>query len=167
MSNNVPFKQSIGNALSDQPEAVRRDYQARLDAAFGPVGGTRPADRDLGALSGLFGPEVQFLLNALANTIRAGLARSPREVMDRGDMKRPYVLGPGGYEYFPTWSFWGSTKVHLHNTGSLPTTILVNEVRIQLEPGQEKDEEGRWAAFPVRVVNTNESVGSEVTVVVS
>jgi hypothetical protein len=79
-------------------------------------------------------------------------------------MRQDYVFGPGHVEYFPTWSFWGRTFVRMRNTGSVPTVVMINEDRFHLDPGQETVKDGLWAAFPIRVVNTIEDPGSQVTV---
>jgi hypothetical protein len=84
--------------------------------------------------------------------------------VSKADMNREYALGPGHYEIFPTWSFWGETNVRIVNTGAVPTTVLVNDQRFHLNPGEATTVPGKWAAFPVRVTNTSELPNSEVHV---
>lgn len=160
-----------GNALSDQPPQVRETMLAQLRGGtppqWSPTTAQAPAaSRSTPTDARGFDPALLGALASLIETVaglvihRTGSARS----IDRGEMKREYVFGPGHVEYFPTWSFWGRTFVHMKNSGSVPTVVTINEDRIQLEPGQETVKDGLWAAFPIRVVNTNESVGSQVTV---
>lgn len=166
-----------GNGLSDQPEAVRQQLlgqaPARLEsrAAAGPgaqPGGEAPSlQRWL--VDPRVGPAIVKLIDAISQAAATlGASRSePVAAGSRGEMKREYVMGPGHVEYFPTWSFWGRTFVRMVNTGTVPTVMTINEDRFHLNPGEATTKDGLWAAFPIRVVNTSELPGSQVSVTVT
>lgn len=107
---------------------------------------------------------IQMFGNLLGQVIGAIAPRNKAIALDKGEMKREYVLQNGHFEVFPTWSFWGETFVRLDNTGSVPTVAIVGDQRIHLNPGEGTTTSGRWAAFPVRVMNTSESPGAQLTV---
>jgi hypothetical protein len=157
-----PFTNYRGNALSDQPPHVREAILAQLDATRSgkPPVASNVDPRGLDpALIGAITAIVESVVGLLRNRSPLGSGS-----LDRGEMKRDYILGPGAIEYFPTWSFWGRTFVRMINTGSEPTVVMVNEDRFHLNPGEQTDKDGQWAAFPIRVVNTIELPGSQVTV---
>ena len=82
----------------------------------------------------------------------------------KGGFNEDYRLGPGRFETFPTWSFWGETKYSMTNTGSVPTVVLANDRRYHLNPQEGTEDSGKFAAFPLRIINTIELPGSEVTI---
>lgn len=188
---------SGGNALSEQPLEVQRVINAQLASGglasasraelaskFDPqilqlLGGL------LTQVLGAFGQQrtqntgkkfdpallttfADLLSQILGVAITKSAARSMTSAPEnRGEMQREYILASGDYEVFPTWSFWGETKVRMVNTGPIPVVVLINEERFQLEPGQAHSEGGKWAAFPIKVTNASETVGSQVSVTVS
>jgi hypothetical protein len=167
-----------GNGLSDQPEAVRQQMLAQLapakqESRAARDAGTPPAAEAAGLQRWLVdprvGPALVKLIDAIAQAAAtAGSTRSePTMTSSRGEMKREYILGPGHVEYFPTWSFWGRTFVRMINTGSVPTVVTINDDRFHLNPGEATTKDGQWAAFPIRVVNTSELPGSQVSVTVT
>jgi hypothetical protein len=107
---------------------------------------------------------IRLLGNLFGQVIGAVTPQSKAMGLDKGEMKREYVLQNGHFEVFPTWSFWGETFVRLDNTGTVPTVAIVGDQRIHLNPGEGTTTSGRWAAFPVRVTNTSESPGAQLTV---
>jgi hypothetical protein len=116
---------------------------------------------------------VQGLIFQLLGTVVTQVVNAVQQkggspaVASKGEMKREYFLPSGGYEVFPTWSFWGETNVRLDNTGTVPTVALVNDLRFHLNPGEGTTVPGKWAAFPVRVTNSSELPGSQLRVVVT
>jgi len=107
------------------------------------------------------------LLGAVVTQIAGAMQQKGAVAVSKGDMKREYFLPPGGYEVFPTWSFWGETNVRLDNTGSVPTVALINDQRFHLNPGEGTTVPGKWAAFPIRVTNSSELPGSQLRVYVT
>ena len=166
-----------GNSLSDQSEAVRRQFLGQLPGKAEPRAAPSASARPSGEAPSLerwlvdpkVGPALAKLLDALLQAVTApGASRSqPIATGSRGEMKREYLMGPGHVEYFPTWSFWGRTFVRLVNTGTVSTVVTINEDRFHLDPGQATTKDGLWAAFPIRVVNTSELPGSQVSVTVT
>lgn len=144
-------------ALSAQPAEVQQAMNA-----------IKMVSRSSGVVDrgGLLDPTVLQIIAALMNAINnfATKREVPANGAARGDMQKTYEFGPGHVDYFPTWSFWGRTFVRMENIGSVPTTVMINEDRFQLEPGQATTKDGQWAAFPIRVANTNESIGSMVRI---
>ncbi len=168
LSNGLASSNHGGNALSDQPAQVREQFLANLPSTSTSRSQPQGADNavrstDTRALD----PAILYAFNLFVDAITSLVNRrsegTPR-AMDRGEMKRDHVMGPGHVEYFPTWSFWGRTFVLLRNTGTVPTVVLINEDRFHLNPGEETVKDGLWAAFPIRVVNSIELPGSQVTV---
>ncbi|MGN6107479.1 MAG: hypothetical protein ACTHU0_20385 [Kofleriaceae bacterium] len=182
-----------GNGLSDQPHEVQRLINAQYaQGALRPPTADPAAAKFLdpalfqlfgGLLSqviGAFTPQksgapadakfldpalLQLLGNLFGQMFGGGAPRKAAPpVLDKADMKRAYPLGPGHFETFPTWSFWGETRVRLDNTGSVPTIALVGDQRFHLNPGEGTTTSGKWAAFPIRVTNTSELPGSQLTV---
>lgn len=149
-----------GNGLSDQPHEVQRLINAQY-----AQGALRPPTADPAAAK-FFDPALLQLLGNLFGQMLGGGAprKAAPPVLDKADMKREYQLGPGHFETFPTWSFWGETRVRLDNTGSVPTIALVGDQRFHLNPGEGTTTSGKWAAFPIRVTNTSELPGSQLTV---
>lgn len=178
--NNATFKpnHARGIALSEQPPEVRQEIESIMQTQR--VLGKDYQQPSLQALlkenpaaAKFLDPfTFQLIVGIVQQVVDAaitqkGLAPAPAGTSKAGSMNRTYTLGPGRYEIFPSWSFWGETKVSLFNSGSLPTTILVGDLPpIQLEPGQSQDTSGRWAGFAFRVTNSNQSVGSEIQVTV-
>jgi hypothetical protein len=84
--------------------------------------------------------------------------------IDKGAFNVEYRLGSGRVETFPTWSFWGETKYSMFNSGTVPTVVLANDRRYHLNPQEGTEDSGKFAAFPLRIINTSELPGSEVTI---
>jgi hypothetical protein len=163
------IKSSRGNGLSDQPEEVRQQTLGQLQGASTISGrgiSTDGPKLDRWLRDPLVGPAIARLVDALVSASKA-VPVVPPTATSRGDMKREYQMGPGHVEYFPTWSFWGTTFVRMVNIGTEPTVILINEERFHLNPGEGHTKDGKWAAFPIRVVNTSELPGSLVSVTVT
>jgi hypothetical protein len=178
-----------GNALSDQPLEVQKAIKAQLAAGtLAPT--TQPAVQTkqfdpqviqlLGGLFtqllGAFGQRVPAgkdfdpaVLSTFANLLSQllGAVIPKAQAASKGEMKRDYILNSGDFEWFPTWSFWGETKVRMVNVGQIPVVVLINDDRFQLEPGQATSKGGKWAAFPIKVTNATESVGSMVQITVT
>jgi hypothetical protein len=91
----------------------------------------------------------------------APAAGTSRDLMKLGQI---YTIANGAFEDFPTWSFWGETHVRMDNTGTIPTTVLVNDARYFLNPGEGTTMSGKWAAFPIRITNASEDKSAMVTV---
>jgi hypothetical protein len=162
-----------GNALSEQPEAVQKAMLSQVTSLLATRASAETPRSPAGAAPRLsFDPSILKALDALVDIIAQaarlrGDASEPTDrgtTVERGNMRTDYVMGPGAIEYFPTWSFWGLTTVRMINTGSVPTVVTINDDRFHLNPGEQTDKDGRWAAFPIRVVNTIELPGSQVTV---
>lgn len=163
------------NALSDQPEEVRRQMMERILSAMRERGLALPTRSDAKRddadshelhrwlMDPRLGPALIKLFEAIAQVAAPAVASAAA----RGDMKRTYEMAPGHVEYFPTWSFWGRTFVRMDNIGSVPTVVMINDERFHLNPGEGHTKDGQWAAFPIRVVNTSELPGSLVAVTVT
>jgi len=61
---------------------------------------------------------------------------------------------------FQTWSFWGTTTVHLYNTGNTTVTARLasgaGEAFVAIDPGEDKREKGRWGGLPLFIANTTQ-----------
>lgn len=164
-----------GNALSDQPESIRQQMMGKL-AGSAVASPAAAAGRGL-ELAALAAGEPRWLRDSgvsaaverLVDALRATMStpKAAPVATSRGDMKREYQMGPGHVEYFPTWSFWGTTFVRMINIGTEATVVLINDERFHLNPGEAHTKDGKWAAFPIRVVNTSELPGSLVSVTVT
>ncbi len=115
----------------------------------------------IAALGGLIG---QVISAVGARTKEYSPNSDVQSIAQKGNMRQEYVLQNGHFETFPTWSFWGETTIRMDNTGSVPTTALVNDQRFHLNPGEGTTTSGKWAAFPVRVTNSSEHPGAQLTV---
>lgn len=168
LSNGTAYPNHGGNALSDQPAQVREQFLANLpsrSSSRAQYQGTEGTARssDTRGLDPVLMSAFNLFIDAIASMVNRRSEVMPR-AMERGEMKRDHVMGPGHVEYFPTWSFWGRTFVRMRNTGSVPTVVSINEDRFHLNPEEETVKDGLWAAFPIRVVNSSELPGSQVTV---
>ncbi len=72
----------------------------------------------------------------------------------------PYArLGCRESASFPTWSFWGTTRVHMNSVGNVDATVSLQVGSAgaeyhSLPVGADKRVGRRWAGFPVTVTNT-------------
>jgi hypothetical protein len=150
------------NALSDQPPHVREAILAQLETTRARQLPT-PTKGDARGLDPTLIAAITTIVESIVGLVANRSGFGTRD-LDRGEMKKDHILGPGAVEYFPTWSFWGRTFVQLHNSGTVPTVVMINEDRFHLNPDERTEKDGLWAAFPIRVVNTIELPGSQVTV---
>jgi len=82
-----------------------------------------------------------------------------REHPAPGDAKpnvQSVVLGSGEQASFPTWTFWGTTTVHVYNIGSMSAAFQIQGEYFTLDVGEDYRKYGQWGGVPVTITNVSQ-----------